>query len=92
MHEGLGTPCGICAISDLIKKEDPDVLFLQETKLSTTKMELYRVKLKFYDRFNVEAVGHSGEIAILWKSNVHLSILSYSKSHIDANIDSPLHS
>ncbi|XP_022854365.1 uncharacterized protein LOC111375728 [Olea europaea var. sylvestris] len=89
---GLGNPRGIYALSELIRKEDLEVLFLQETKLNTTKMEFCRIKMKFYGCFNVESVGRSGGLTILWKPDVHLTILSYSKSHIDAKIESLLHS
>ncbi|XP_022841874.1 uncharacterized protein LOC111365549 [Olea europaea var. sylvestris] len=89
--QGHRNPRGIHALSNLIRKEDPDVLFLQETKLNAANMELCRIKLKFYGCLNVQAVGRSGGIALLWKSNVNLSILGYSTKHIDAKIESPLH-
>lgn len=87
---GLGNPRGIHTLSDLVRKEDPNVLFLQETKLNAMKMELCRVKLKFYGCFCVDSEGRSGGLTLLWKSEVHLSVLSFSKNHIDAKIDSPL--
>ncbi|XP_035551721.1 uncharacterized protein LOC118349890 [Juglans regia] len=86
---GLGNPRGIRTLADLLRREDPDVLFLQETKLNAAKMEFYRVRFKFNCCLTVDAVGRSGGLALLWKQDVPLSILSYSASHIDAMLEGP---
>lgn len=35
------------------------------------------------------AIGRSGGLALLWEKNVSVTILSFSKNHIDANIQLP---
>ncbi|KAF5480159.1 hypothetical protein F2P56_000925 [Juglans regia] len=50
-------------------------------------MELCRVKLKFANCLTVDASGHSGGLALLWKKDVKLEVISYSSSHIDAWVE-----
>lgn len=38
----------------------------------------------------VDASGHSGGLALLWKEDIKLTILSYSSSHVDAVIEEDL--
>lgn len=82
---GLGNPLGFQALRDIVKKEDPNIVFLQETKLKVRQMEKCKFKLGFDNCLVVDCVG-SGGLALLWKNEVLLKVNSYSKSHIDAQI------
>ncbi|XP_042954684.1 uncharacterized protein LOC122291103 [Carya illinoinensis] len=45
---GLGNPLGVQALSDLVRKEVPEILFLQKTKLHARVMERLKYKLEFH--------------------------------------------
>jgi hypothetical protein len=59
-----------------------------ETKLSSKKMEIIRVKVGFDYAFTVPSVGRSGGLALLWKQEVDVSIRNFSQHHIDAHMES----
>ncbi|XP_042974662.1 uncharacterized protein LOC122306298 [Carya illinoinensis] len=83
---GLGNPRGVRTLRDLVRREDPEVLFLMETKMSSWQMERIRVSMGFGCCFTVPSEGRSGGLALLWKNEVNLSIKSFSFFHIDAKI------
>ncbi|XP_060972631.1 uncharacterized protein LOC133038482 [Cannabis sativa] len=49
-------------------------------------MEFIRVQLGFDNCFMVEARGHSGGLALLWRDTFDVAIQGYSFNHIDATI------
>ena len=70
----------------MMKVKKPNVVFLMETKLGKTKMELIRIKTGFLNLFVVDCVGRSGELALLWDDETELSIQNYSRRHINVVI------
>ncbi|KAA8521722.1 hypothetical protein F0562_012395 [Nyssa sinensis] len=74
----------IHALHELVKREDPTVMFLIETKLLSKKLEHLKFKLGYGHGLFVDCVGRSGGLGLSWKRNVDTSILSYSNNHIDA--------
>lgn len=81
---GLESPHGIWTLFDLVEKEDPTIMFLQETRLQAKVMELKKFKLGFTSCLAVDCEGHSGGLSLLWSSEVSVSIFSFSKNHIHA--------
>ncbi|XP_042942656.1 uncharacterized protein LOC122276824 [Carya illinoinensis] len=81
---GLGNPRGIRTLCDLIKKEALDIVFLQETRLQVCDFDSCKFKLGFSNCLVVSIEGRSGGIALLWGRDINLTILNYSKYHIDA--------
>lgn len=71
---------------DLIQHDDPDILFLQETKLSTKKVEAIKIRLGFTCCLSVDCEGSKGGLALLWNSNKELTVMHFSKSHIQVEI------
>lgn len=57
---GLESPQGIRVVCDLVKKEDLDILFLQETKVIARKMGTLKFSLGFEDYLAVDSEGTSG--------------------------------
>jgi hypothetical protein len=57
-----------------------------ETKLLRSKVEVIRVKLGFDSVFVVDCKGRSGGLALLWNSEVQVTIQNYSLQHINAPI------
>jgi hypothetical protein len=85
---GLGNPRAVRTFRDLQKMKAPKVLFLSETKLNVEEMEWIRVGLKYDSAFVVPSKGRSGGLALLWDEDVDLSITSYTRFHVDAQIKS----
>jgi hypothetical protein len=57
-----------------------------ETKCKKTKLEYLRVKLGYVGLFVVDAVGHSGGLALFWGDDVQLEIQNFSRRHINSII------
>ncbi|XP_031090858.1 uncharacterized protein LOC115995850 [Ipomoea triloba] len=87
---GLGNPTRIQVLVDIIRTKRPVIFFLMETRLCSAAMEKIRVTLGFESLFTVDSVGLSGGLAIIWKKEVELDILSFSRNHIDASIKSEI--
>lgn len=60
--------------------------FLIETKLDNEKTDRIKQRLHFDGRLTINSLGRKGDLAMLWKSNAHTEILSYSQRHILACI------
>ncbi|KAL0289661.1 UNVERIFIED_CONTAM: hypothetical protein Sangu_2608000 [Sesamum angustifolium] len=61
------------------------MVFLAETKCNSRKLELIKGTLNMFG-LSVDAIGRSGGLALLWNKQVHVDLLSFSKSHIDARV------
>ena len=70
----------------LVRKEDPDMVFLMETRLEVRSLEFLRVCLGMYGCFGVNRNGFGGGLALIWKSFVAVHIQSFSNHHIDADV------
>ena len=82
----LGNPRTVNALVKVVRKEDPSLVFLIETKIP--KMDLLEIKRKL-DHFQglaVPSVGKSGGLALLWKKDVIVKVQTFSERHIDAII------
>ena len=77
---GLGNLEAVLALHNLVKTQEPKVLFLMETKLDSKKMEGIRVKLRFKFCFSVPSLGRSGGLALLWNDPFELSIQNFHKT------------
>ena len=85
---GLGNLQAVLVLHNLVKTQEPKILFLMETKLDVRRMEFVRIKLRFKHCFTVPSLGRSGGLALLWNDEVELSIHNYSINHIDAHVRS----
>lgn len=81
---GLKNPCGIRALCDFVKKEVPDVLLLQETKLVGRHMGRTKFEIGFDNCLTIDYEGHSSGLCLMWRHKMSLTICSFSKHHIDA--------
>ena len=64
---GLGHPSQIKFLKDLIKSEKPDILLIQETKLSSQEIDVIIEKSRIYEGLAISATGASGGISTIWK-------------------------
>ncbi|CAL5434261.1 unnamed protein product [Camellia sinensis] len=85
---GLGNPRTVQGLQLLLKYEDPNVVFLMETKCNKARMERLRCKFGFSSGFFVDRDGLGVGLALIWKGDTHFTIQNYSCGHIDAMINS----
>ncbi|KAL0011082.1 hypothetical protein SO802_006190 [Lithocarpus litseifolius] len=82
----LGNPPSVKGLTKAIQKEDPNFVFLCETKLPKRRMEGMKRKLGFLEGFIVPSAGQSGGLALLWKKNIKVDIISFTRWYIDVLI------
>lgn len=83
---GLGNPHSFAALKRLLKKHSPDFVFLSETKIQGFRGDSFRPLLGFSGCLCLDSVGSSGGLMLLWSDRIDVSVLSYSKGHIDARM------
>jgi hypothetical protein len=86
---GLGNPEAVRDLQQMVKEKKPTLLFLMETKSRQNYMEVIRVKLGFDGLFNVDPVGRSGGLALLWRDGDDLTIQNFTRRHINADVRIP---
>ena len=69
-------------LGNLVQRRDPKIVFLLETKIKKKAME----KINFINGLIVPRKGKGGGLAMLWKREVDLEIMGYSRNFIDAII------
>jgi exonuclease III len=85
----LGNGPAIRSLLEFQKKEDPDVLFLSETKLDEKRLQWFKWKLGLVNMVAKDCDGQSGGLALFWRSDVNLTAGLKSRYHIDATIIQP---
>ncbi|CAH9076812.1 unnamed protein product [Cuscuta europaea] len=80
---GLGHPCAVPTLRDLVRHNKPDVIFLCETLCSSYKVDAIRRLLGFEAYFVVDREGRSGGLAILWRSANLIELINFSKNFIN---------
>lgn len=84
---GLGNAQRVQALQNIMRLEDPNLVFLCETKCSVNSLQVLKVQLGFYCFFFcVDALSQYGGLCFLWKNECNVRILSKSMSHIDSEI------
>ncbi|XP_030945823.1 uncharacterized protein LOC115970311 [Quercus lobata] len=81
---GLGNPRSVGMLCSLVRRWDPEVVFLSETKMMIAGVKKLKMKLGFVNGLYVQGKGRGGGLAMYWKKEVNLEIKSYSRHHIDA--------
>uniref|UniRef100_A0A803NMF8 Reverse transcriptase n=1 Tax=Cannabis sativa TaxID=3483 RepID=A0A803NMF8_CANSA len=71
-----GSPAAKKALRALVLREDPDVLFLMETKLNRRRMNSIWRSLGFGGASCVDAIGSAGGLCLCWKAGVEVLISS----------------
>jgi exonuclease III len=84
---GVGNGPAVRGLLDLQKREDPDVLFLLETKMDRKRIEGLEWKLGMPNLVVEDCVGRSGGLALFWKSGIKIDLKgALSRYHIDTEI------
>ena len=84
---GLRNLQTVNAMSEVVKKEEPKIVFLMKTKSNREWMVMVKDKCNFKHGLYVDNIGSKGGLAMLWREEVKLDIQTFSQSHIDALVD-----
>ncbi|CAN0907190.1 Transposon TX1 uncharacterized 149 kDa protein [Linum grandiflorum] len=90
---GAGRPLTNGHLRDLHRLVRPAVTFLMETKNTNQTMETKRLSLNFPHAFYVDPVGTAGGLALWWKEEATINIISYASNfvHVECNLGTPFH-
>jgi exonuclease III len=69
-----------------VQKEDPDILFLTETKMDRGGIEGLRWRLGFTNMVVKDCKGKSGGLAIFWRNGVNFQLRTVSRLYIDGDV------
>lgn len=83
---GLGNRPAVRGLLDVQKREDPDVLFLSETKLDEKRMRKFKWMLGVANMVVQQSDGKSDGLTLLWKRSIVVDLHNMSQYHIDAEI------
>ncbi|KAL5784031.1 hypothetical protein ACOSQ2_006423 [Xanthoceras sorbifolium] len=83
---GLGSPRAFLALRKVIRKQSPNLVFLSETRLKGEWAARVKEQLGFSGGLHVDCVGKSGGLMLLWNDVWDVSVLSFSRGHIDVVI------
>ena len=81
--QGLGSPPIVRILTDEEKSKNPILVFLVETKASSSRMKGFMRKLEMTQGINVPRDSKSSELAMIWKEGADIRFKSCSNLHID---------
>ena len=67
-----------------MQRWNPTIVFLVETKLNKKEVKKRRRSMSHLNCLFVLSNGQSGGLAMIWKKDVNLDIVTYGPHHIDA--------
>lgn len=89
----LGSSLAVRTLIDDVRKKDPFLVFLVETKAGTSRIKRIQTKLDYTQGIVVQSDRRSGGLALLWREGTEVSFKSSSNSHIDVLVrESPTES
>lgn len=68
----------------MISRASPGLVFVSETKLEGAWARGVRYKVSMENFFVVDCMGWNGRLLLLWMDDIEVSIINFSKWHIDA--------
>ncbi|TYH38755.1 hypothetical protein ES332_D12G131800v1 [Gossypium tomentosum] len=83
---GLGNSAKIRELKQLIAVNNPDVIFLSETKMSANDFRRVQNNCRLQNGLAVNSEGRSGGLALMWREGMNVSIQNFSKHHIDSKV------
>nr|XP_023920446.1 uncharacterized protein LOC112031976 [Quercus suber] len=84
---GLGNQQTVQELGDLIRAQDPTVVFLTETWLDDCRLAGLGDSLHFGHYHGVSRLTRGGGLVLFWKKGFDLQVMSSSKNHIDVLIN-----
>jgi len=87
-YRGLGNPQTVNTLKNFIRLEDPNLVFLMETKSNEEWVKIVRNQCSFKDIFVIPSDGlKGGGVALFWKFDIKVDVLNALLSFIDALIE-----
>ncbi|KAB2032283.1 hypothetical protein ES319_D05G362800v1 [Gossypium barbadense] len=83
---GLGSLAKIRELKQLLVANNPDIIFLSETKMAANEFRRVQNNCRLQNALAVNSEGRSGGLAMMWKDGMNVAIQNYSKHHIDSLI------
>ncbi|RLN11569.1 hypothetical protein C2845_PM09G23950 [Panicum miliaceum] len=83
---GLGNGRAVRSLLKMQKAEEPDILFLSETKLDCNRIKGLRWQLGLTNMMVKDCEGQSGGLAIFWRTGVNFHSRTTSRLYIDGDI------
>ncbi|XP_012442051.2 uncharacterized protein LOC105767072 [Gossypium raimondii] len=83
---GIGNPATVRELKQLLVANDPDIVFLCETKIHSNAVSRVRSICRMEGCLAVSSDGKSGGLALMWREGVRVMVQNYSKYHIDASV------
>ncbi|KAA3484147.1 expansin-A1-like [Gossypium australe] len=73
--------------SQLLVANSPNLVFVCETKINVNAISRVSSRCRMEGCLAISSEGKSGGLALMWKEGTRVSILSYSKFHVDVLVD-----
>lgn len=86
--QGLGNPCIVQALHQLVKTERPAVVFHSETRSDARRIDTVERIIGFANGIGVGRQGVDGGVALLWSTEIDIQVISFYLFHIDAYVGS----
>ncbi|XP_026377886.1 uncharacterized protein LOC113272227 [Papaver somniferum] len=84
--QGIGKLETKNSLLDILDKDNPNILFLSETKQQHKEMENIMKQVNVQNYFLVTPRGIAGDLCLIWKTNVKLQIEDFAFNHINASV------
>ncbi|KAL0355953.1 UNVERIFIED_CONTAM: hypothetical protein Sradi_4042200 [Sesamum radiatum] len=83
--QGLGNPCTVHVLGELLRAHGPSLVFLVETKCKKSRIDAIK---RCFDLYGccVESQGRSGGLALLWNKSLSVQLQSFGPHHIDVTV------
>lgn len=84
--QGVGNTLTVRHLRDIYGQYIPEVVFLNETKNGRDYLENLCSNMRYFNLWTVDPVGIGGGLALLWKEEVKVFVLSSNSRMIDTQI------
>lgn len=78
----MGNLWGVRSLQILLKKVDPNFVFLRKTKVFVSDLLSKKISFGFLNGVALDCEERSGGLPLLWKHDVDLTVYQYLKNHI----------
>ncbi|TYH01825.1 hypothetical protein ES288_A09G090400v1 [Gossypium darwinii] len=83
-YYGLGNPTIVREFKQFLVVNNPDVIFLNETKMKANDFQHVQNRCMMKNGLAMSSEGRSGDLALMWREDFDVNIQNCSKFHIDA--------
>ena len=83
---GLGNGPAVRSLLELGRTEEPDILFLCETRLKEKELGRFRWLLGLANMVAWKDEGSGRGVALFWRQGVDVTLRSYRRRHVDVDV------